>query len=105
MPGVDLSGYAGLTGDVDRHIWRLLTAVVLGSVIQAGTQAGSSVNSFGGSTSFSDAARQGIGSGVNDATQQIVRKELNIQPTITVAPGERFNIFTTKDIIMTPYKS
>lgn len=103
MPGTDLSGYAGLTGDVDRHIWRLLGAVVLGSVIQAGAQAGSNVGY--GPQSFSDSARQGIGSGVSDATQQLTRKELQIQPTITVAPGERFNVFLTKDVILTPYKS
>lgn len=104
MPGTDLTGYAGLTGDVDRHIWRLLGAVVLGSVIQAGVQAGSNVG-YGSEQSFSDRARQGIGAGVSDATQQLTRKELQIQPTITVAPGERFNVFLTKDVILTPYKS
>lgn len=103
MPGTDLSGYAGLTGDVDRHIWRLLSAVVLGSVIQAGVQSGTNVGY--GPQSFSDSARQGIGAGVSDATQQLTRKELQIQPTITVAPGERFNVFLTKDVILTPYKS
>ena len=30
MPGVDLSGYAGLTGNVDRHVARLVGAVLLG---------------------------------------------------------------------------
>lgn len=103
MPGTDLTGYAGLTGDVDRHIWRLLGAVVLGSVIQAGAQSGTNVGY--GPQSFSESARQGIGAGVSDATQQLTRKELQIQPTITVAPGERFNVFLTKDVILTPYKS
>lgn len=102
MPGIDMTGYAGITGDVDRHIGRLLSAVVLGSVIQAGAQAGTSTSALG-TTSAGDAARQGIGNGINTATQQIVRKELAIQPTITVAPGERFNIFTTKDIVIPPY--
>jgi type IV secretory pathway VirB10-like protein len=100
MPGVDMSGYSGETGNVDRHLFRLLSAVVLGSVIQAGTSAGTSFTN----PSFADLARQGAGQGVNDATQQIVRKELNIQPTITVAPGTRFNVFTTKDMILPPYQ-
>jgi type IV secretion system protein VirB10 len=99
MPGVDMSGYAGETGKVDRHLLRLLSAVLLGSVIQAGTAAGTSYTN----PSFADLARQGAGQGVNEATQQIVRKELNIQPTITIAPGTRFNVFTTKDIILPPY--
>jgi len=98
MPGVDLSGYAGLTGKVDRHLGRLLGAVVLGSLIQAGTAAGSNYVD----PTFEDRMRQGAGQGVNDATQQMVRKELQLQPTIVVAPGSRFSVFTTKDIIIRP---
>lgn len=100
MPGVDLSGYAGLTGSVDRHITRLVGAVLLGSLIQAGTSAGTSYVD----PTFSDRARQGAGQGINEATQQIVRKELQLQPTIRVAPGARFAVFTTKDLSIPPYK-
>jgi type IV secretion system protein VirB10 len=100
MPGTDLSGYAGVTGKVDRHLAKILGAVVLGSVIQAGTSAGTSYSD----PSFSDRARQGAGQGVNEATQQIVRKELQLQPTIMVRPGERFAVFTTQDIVIPPYE-
>ena len=99
MPGVDLSGYAGLTGRVDRHITRLVGAVLLGSLIQAGTASGTSYVD----PTFSDRARQGAGQGINEATQQIVRKELQLQPTIRVAPGARFAVFTTKDLSIPPY--
>jgi len=98
MPGVDLSGYSGMTGSVDRHLGRVLTAVVLGSVIQAGASAGTSYSN----PTFAGVARQGAGQGVNEATQQIVRKELQLQPTIRVAPGARFAVFTTRDVIITP---
>ena len=99
MPGTDLSGYAGLTGKVDRHLTRLLGAVVMGSLIQAGTSAGTSYTDPG----FADRFRQGSGQGVNEATQQIVRKELQLQPTIRVAPGARFAVFTTKDVDILPF--
>jgi type IV secretion system protein TrbI len=99
MPGTDLSGYAGLTGKVDRHLSRILGAVVLGSLIQAGTAAGTSYTD----PTFSDRARQGAGQGINEATQQIVRKELQLQPTILVAPGARFAVFTTRDLSIPPY--
>lgn len=101
MPGTDLSGYAGLTGTVDRHLTRLLGAVVLGSLIQAGTSAGTSYTDPG----FSDRFRQGSGQGVNEGTQQIVRKELQLQPTIRAAPGARFAVFTTKDLELGPVVS
>lgn len=98
MPGVDLSGYSGMTGNVDRHLGRILTAVVLGSVIQAGAAAGTSYSD----PTFAGLARQGAGQGLNEATQQIVRKELQLQPTIRVAPGARFAVFTTKDVSIPP---
>jgi type IV secretory pathway VirB10-like protein len=40
---------------------------------------------------------------INEATQQIVRKELQLQPTIRVAPGARFAVFTAKDLSIPPY--
>lgn len=102
MPGVDMSGYAGMVGDIDRHLLRLLGAVVLGSALQAGAQSGTSVGL--GTQTFSDRARQGLGSGISSSTNQMVRKELQLQPTITVEPGERFNVFVTKDIVIPPFK-
>ena len=99
MPGADLSGYAGVTGSVDRHVARLVGAVLLGSLIQAGTAAGTSYTD----PTFPDRARQGVGQGINEATQQVVRKELQLQPTIRVAPGARFAVFTTKDLSLPPY--
>lgn len=102
MPGTDLSGYAGLTGKVNNHYWRLASGVVLGSIIGAGAQVAAGANSQ--NPSFSALAVQGAGQNINQAGQQITRKNLNIQPTIEVKPGERVNIFATKDIILPPYR-
>jgi type IV secretion system protein TrbI len=101
MPGTDLSGYAGLTGHVNNHYMRLLTGVVLGSVMGAAAQIAVGANSQ--SPSFSQLAVQGAGQNINEAGQQITRKNLNLQPTIEVAPGGRLNIFATKDLILPPW--
>jgi len=63
-------------------------AVLLGSLIQAGTSAGTSYTD----PTFSDRAKQGAGQGINEATHQIVRKEMQLHPTIRVAPGTRFAV-------------
>ncbi len=102
MPGTDLSGYAGITGKVNNHYWRLASGVVLGSIIGAGAQVAAGSNSQ--NPSFSALAVQGAGQNINQAGQQITRKNLDIQPTIEVKPGERVNIFATKDIILPPYR-
>jgi len=101
MPGTDLSGYAGLTGHVNNHYFRLLSGVVLGSLIGAGAQIATGANSE--NPGFAALAAQGAGQNINEAGQQITRKNLNTQPTIEVRPGSRLNIFTTKDLILPPW--
>jgi type IV secretion system protein VirB10 len=102
MPGMDLSGYAGLTGPVNNHYLRLVSGVVLGSIIGAGAQIGAGANNQ--NPSFSALAVQGAAQNINQAGQQITRKNLQIQPTIEVRPGSRLNIFATKDLILPPYR-
>jgi type IV secretory pathway VirB10-like protein len=102
MPGTDLSGYAGLTGPVNNHYLRLISGVVLGSIIGAGAQVGAGANNQ--NPSFSALAVQGAAQNINEAGQQITRKNLQIQPTIEVRPGSRLNIFATKDLILPPYR-
>jgi type IV secretion system protein VirB10 len=101
MPGVDLSGYAGVSGKVNNHYLRLLGGVVLGSLIGATAQIAVGANSQ--NPSFAALAMQGAGQNINEAGQQITRKNLSIQPTIEVPPGGRLNIFATKDIVLPPW--
>lgn len=101
MPGTDLSGYAGLTGHVNNHYVRLLTGVVLASVLGAGAQVAAGANNE--NPTFSQLAVQGAAENINQAGQQITRKNLELQPTIEVRPGARLNIFATKDIILPPF--
>lgn len=101
MPGTDLSGYAGLTGHVNNHYLRLASGVVLGSLIGASAQIATGANNQ--NPSFAALAVQGAGQNINEAGQQITRKNLSIQPTIEVRPGARLNIFATKDLILPPW--
>jgi type IV secretion system protein VirB10 len=101
MPGVDLSGYAGLAGHVNNHYGRLLAGVVLGSLLGASAQIAVGANSS--NPGFAELAMQGAGQNINEAGQQITRKNLNIQPTIEVPPGARLNIFVTQDLILPPW--
>ena len=103
MPGVDLSGYAGLSDQVNNHYLKLLTGVVLGSVLGAGAEVAE-----GGTNrvnpSFGELAAQGIAKNINEAGQQITRKNLAIQPTIEISPGYRFNVFVSKDMVVERYE-
>jgi type IV secretory pathway VirB10-like protein len=100
MPGVDLSGSAGLSDQVNHHWGRLVTSVVFSSLLGASAQIaqGRTYNSF--DPSYGELATQGFAQNMNQVGQQITRKNLNIQPTIEIRPGFRFNIFVNKDIVL-----
>jgi type IV secretion system protein VirB10 len=104
MPGTDLSGFAGVRDKVDNHWWRLAQGVVLGSLIGAAAQ-----QSYGGglstaSPSLGQLAAAGAAQNINSAGQQIVQKDLQVQPTLVIRPGQRVAVFVTRDIALPPYR-
>ncbi len=104
MPGVDMSGYTGLKDRINNHYAKLLTGVVLGSVIGAGAQvATGGQGSPNTPASFGQLAVSGAAQNINQAGQQITQKNLNLQPTIEVRPGMKLNVFVTKDMVLKPY--
>jgi len=46
---------------------------------------------------------QNSASSVNQVGQQITRRNMDIQPTITVRPGWALNVVVTKDMVLAPY--
>jgi type IV secretion system protein VirB10 len=102
MPGIDVSGYAGLKDKVNHHLWPLFRAVLLSSVLSIGTRV-----PFGSPDGFlpnlSQQYAEDFSRGANQAGQQIVRRELTRSPTITIRPGMNFNIFVLKDLVLEPY--
>jgi type IV secretion system protein VirB10 len=103
MPGTDLSGFAGVRDKVDNHLWKLAQGVVLGSLLGAAAQ-----ESYGGgistaNPSLGQLASAGAAQNINSAGQQIVQKDLQVQPTLIVRPGQRVAVFVTKDVELPPY--
>lgn len=104
MPGTDLSGFAGVSDQVDNHWWRLAKGVVLGSILGASAQ-----QSYGGGLSASNPslgqlAAAGAAQNINNAGQQIVQKNLQVQPTLVIRPGQRVAVFVTRDIVLPAYR-
>jgi type IV secretion system protein VirB10 len=95
MPGVDLSGYAGVSNRVDEHWFRLLTGVVLSAVLNA--SAAELENSNG------DIYLKEGGRSFSQAGEKIVQRQLDVQPTTYCPPGWNFNILVQKDMILKPY--
>lgn len=103
MPGVDLSGYAGMTDQVNNHYGKLITGVILSSVLGAGAKVAAGNNDFG-QANFGQQAASGAAEQINNVGTRIAERNLNVQPTIEIRPGQRFNVFVNKDLILKPYK-
>jgi len=103
MPAADLKGAAGLTGEVNEHWFRLITGAALSSLLAASSQAIAGNTDTFNPTVQQMWARNAAGD-VNQTGQQLTRRNLTIQPTITVGPGYSVNVIVTKDMVIPPYR-
>jgi type IV secretory pathway VirB10-like protein len=98
-PGADAEGYAGLEDGVDYHWGELFKAAALSTVLSMGAQAGSS----GQESDILRALRQGASDSISQTGQQIVQRQLNIAPTLTIRPGFPVRVIVTRDLVLEPY--
>ena len=102
MGGVDLSGYAGFKDKIDNHNLELFKAVILSSILGAGTAI---VTDDDDNDDWKSEAGRGAGEQMITIGNRLADKLLSLQPTITIKPGYRFNIMIHSDLILTPYES
>jgi len=100
QPGADTQGFAGLEDEVDHHWGRLLTAAALSTVLGVSAELGSTNND----SAIVTALRHGSTDSLNQTGQQVVRRNLNIQPTITIRPGFPVRVIVNRDLVLTPYQ-
>lgn len=97
LPGADASGYAGLEDGVDYHWWDLMKAAGLSTLLAVGAEL---------ATSDEDrlirAIRDGAQDTNNQAGQQIVQRQLQVAPTLTIRPGFPVRIIVTRDLVFEP---
>jgi type IV secretion system protein VirB10 len=100
QPGADTQGYAGLEDGVDYHWWDLAKAASLSTLLAVGAEL--AVND---ENRLLRAIRSGGQDTINDAGQQIVRRQLNVAPTLTIRPGFPVRVIVTRDLVLEPYRS
>ena len=100
QPGADTAGNAGLEDEVDNHWRELFKAAALSTLLGAATEIGSG----GTDNDIIRALRRGAGDTLNQTGQQVVRRNLNIQPTLTIRPGFPVRVIVNRDLILEPYR-
>ncbi|MER9002635.1 TrbI/VirB10 family protein [Mesorhizobium sp. M0862] len=99
QPGADAEGYAGLEDGVDYHWRELFKAATLSTLLSIGAETGSS----SGEGDIVRALRQGASNSISQIGQQIVGRQLDIAPTLTIRPGFPVRVIVTHDLVLEPY--
>jgi type IV secretion system protein VirB10 len=104
QPGADTGGYSGLLDEVDNHWKELLGAAALSTLLAVGTEMNSGADVNNTNSAIIQALRRGAGDSLNQTGQQVVRRNLNIQPTLTIRPGFPVRVIVTHDLVLEPYR-
>ena len=95
QPAADPRGFAGLQDSTDYHWGGVLKAALVSTLLGVGSEVGS-----GGDGDLARAIRRGTQDSVNRAGEQIVSRELNVRPTLTIRPGFPVRVLVTRDLVL-----
>ena len=97
LVGADASGRSGLQDGVDAHWGAMAKAALLSSVLGVGAELGSDDDG-----DVARALRRGVQDTVNQTGQQVVRRQLDVQPTLTLRAGLPLTLLVTRDMVLEP---
>src|SRR5687767_5606417 len=100
MTGADQSGNSGFRDKVNNHYGRTFGSAILVAIIGSGMQLS---QPKGRSNSINDAQETitaNIAQQTGNTAQAVLNKTLNVQPTINIRAGYRFNIMVNKDFVL-----
>jgi type IV secretory pathway VirB10-like protein len=100
QPGADTEGFAGLEDGVDYHWGSLLKTAALSTLLGAGAELGSN----GNESDLVRALQRGSQDSINQSGQQLVRRQINVQPTLTVRPGFPVRVIVNRDLVLAQYQ-
>lgn len=103
LPGIDPTGYAGLEDGVDWHWDRILAGAALSTLLGVGAELAAPNNS-GSNGGITVAVRQSAQDTVNQVGQEITKRNVSIQPTLSIRPGFPMRVMVNKDLILRPYQ-
>ena len=103
LVGTDPAGYAGLEDDVDWHWNRIVAGAVLTTLLGVGAELAAPESRQDGNR-IVIAGRDSAQDSINQVGQEITRRNMNIQPTLTERPGLPVRIIVNRDLVLRPYQ-
>lgn len=100
MAGTDAQGYGGFHDKVNNHYWRTFGSAALIALIGTGIDASMPESStLATQDTASDAARRNFAESFGRIAEQTISRNLDVQPTLEIRPGYKFNVLVDQDII------
>lgn len=101
MAGTDAQGYGGFRDRVDRKWLQTFGSAVMIAMIGTGIDMAipQDRNAFGSSNTAEDAARRNFAETFGRMADRTIQRNLDIQPTLRIRPGYKFNVIVDQDII------
>ena len=100
LAAADERGQVGLHDEVNHHYGRIYGAALLTSVISAGVQLSQPQQSaLYAVPSSRQVAAGALGQNLGDVALEGAKRGLDTPPTITIRPGQPFNVFVADDIV------
>ena len=103
LVGTDPAGYAGVEDEIDQHWGRILAGAALTTLLGIGAELAAPENRQDGDRVII-AGRDGLQDTVNQVGQEMTRRNMNIQPTLTSRPGLPVRIIVNRDLVLRPYQ-
>ncbi len=103
LVGTDPAGYSGLEDGVDYHWSRIVAGAALTTLLGVGAELAAPENRQDGNR-IVIAGRDSAQDSINQVGQEMTRRNMNIQPTLTERPGLPVRIIVNRDLVLRPYQ-
>ena len=103
LVGTDTAGHAGLEDGVDWHWDRIFAGAALTTLLGIGAELAAPENRQDGNRVVI-AGRDGLQDSVNQVGQEMTRRNMNIQPTLSARPGLPVRLIVSRDLALRPYQ-
>ncbi|WOI73357.1 TrbI/VirB10 family protein [Pseudomonas aeruginosa] len=103
LVGTDPAGYSGLEDGVDYHWGRIVAGAALTTLLGVGAELAAPENRQDGNR-IVIAGRDSAQDSINQVGQEMTRRNMNIQPTLTSRPGLPVRIIVNRDLVLRPYQ-
>ncbi|NTH16624.1 IncP-type conjugal transfer protein TrbI [Agrobacterium rhizogenes] len=100
MAGTDAEGYGGFNDKVNNHYFKTFGSAILVALIGTGIDmAVPQSSTLATQDTASDAARRNFAETFGRVAERTIDRNLDVQPTLEIRPGYKFNVLVDQDII------